>query len=57
MIVVSFLTANSKQMLIRRLQASSARIKTGSGVLLILVGSANLLTILDRQPFVKTLFP
>lgn len=57
MIVVSFLIASSKRTLVRRLQASTARIKTVSGVLLVLVGSVNLSAVLDRQLFVRVLFP
>ena len=57
MLVISGLVAASRQTLITRLKAATPRIQSIASVLLILVGSFNIITALNSGLFLRVLFP
>ena len=57
MLVISGLVAASRQTLITRLKAATPKIKSIASVLLILVGSFNIITALNSGLFLRVLFP
>jgi len=57
MVLISGLVAASQDTLIRRLKASTPRIKQISSILLVLVGMFNIITALNVDVFVQLLFP
>ncbi len=57
MLLISGLVATSQETLIRRLKASTPRIKQVTSILLVLVGLFNIFTTLNMDLFVRLLFP
>ncbi len=57
MLIVSGLIAVSQHAMITRLKAAAPRIKAASSVLLVAVGSFNLITAIDQSLFLRLLFP
>lgn len=57
MVLISVLVGASQQTVITRFRSAAPRIKTAASVLLILVGSFNIVTALRQDLFLRLLFP